>query len=280
MRLSDHMNFPHPVLADWRDDHEDGILAAEIAYQEDKNSDRISIACNLSISNEEIEKLLDQGKAAIGIFTLCVSTGLRELIPLTTGKSVHTFSPGALLGTVNLRPLVWTVQELFNWKPKYIHKEFPASFDLRKGEILAMGEELHIDVGNLPLPNLETIFSIEVMEDLDNGKFEVNLDKPKITILAGRETYDLVETLRADSRLGPVVMNAVYVPVIMEVLSLLRSEKGTSQYEGQRWVAPFIERCEKLEVSYDDDTSSLISDACKLLAMPFHGLESIEGAST
>ena len=279
MRLSDHMNFPHPVLADWRDDHGEGNFSAQIAYQEDKKSDRITIACDLSISNVELEELLQQGKAAIGIFALCVSTGLRELIPLKTGSSKYQFSAGALLGSVNFRPLVWTVQEIPDWKPENIHDEFPKAFELRKGDILAMGEELQIDIGNLPLPNLETIFSIEVREDLEKGKFEVNLDNPKITILAGRETYDLVETLRADSRLGPVVMNAVYVPVIMEVLSLLRSEKGTSQYEGKRWVTPFTERCEKLEVSFEDASSPLLSDACKLLAMPFHGLATVEGGS-
>lgn len=277
MRLSDHMNFPHPVLAEWRDDHREGSFLARIAYQEDRKSDRISIACDLAIANPELEQLLAQGKAAVGIFALCTATGLRELIPLTLGQSVHGFSPGALLGSVVLRPLVWTVQRIQGWQPENIHEEFPKSFDLDEGAILAMGEELRIDIGNLPLPNLETIFSIQVREDLDKGKFEVDLAAPKITILAGRETYDLVERLRKDSHFGSVVMNSVYVPAIMEVLSLLRSEKGVGQYEDRRWVAPFTERCEKLKVSFDDESSSLLSDACRLLAMPFHTLASLEG---
>jgi hypothetical protein len=272
------MNFPHPVLADWRDDYNEGSFSADVAYQEDKNRDRISIACDISLANTELEHLLSEGKAAVGIFALCVTTGLRDLIPLKIGHSTYTFAPGSLLGTVILRALIWSVEPIANWQPKQIHSEFPETFDLGRGQILAMGEELRIDIGNLPLPNLETIFSIEVRDDLEKGDFEVNLDNPKITILAGRETYDLVETLRKDSKLGPVVMNAVYVPVIMQVLSVLRSEKGTAQYEGKRWVKPFEERCEKLEVTFDDD-SPLISDACKLLAMPFHGLESIEGVS-
>lgn len=279
MRLSDHMNFPHPVLADWRDDYHEGSFGAEISYREDKSHDRISIACDISLSNTELEHLLAEGEAAVGIFALCAATGLRELIPLKLGQSTHSFAPGSLLGPVILRALIWTVETLPNWQPKQIHSEFPTAFDLRKGELLAMGDELLIDIGNLPLPNLETIFSIEVREDLEKGDFEVNLDNPKITILAGRETYDLVETLRKDSKLGPVVMNAVYVPVIMQVLSILRSENGTAQYEGKRWVKPFEERCDKLGVGFDED-SPLISDACKLLAMPFHGLEVIEGASS
>lgn len=278
MRLSNDMNFPHPVLANWRDDHKNGLFGAEITYQEDRASDRISIVCDLKISNPEIETLLQQGRAAIGIFALCVATGMRELIPLITGKKLHSFSSGALLGTVNLRPLVWTVQEIPNWEPADIHEEFPTSFYLRTGDILAMGEELQIEIGNLPLPNLETIFSIEVREDLEKGEFEVNLDNEKITVLAGRDTYDLVERMRKYKPLPAVAMNALYVPVLMEVLSILRAEKGTSQYNGKRWVGAFVERCEKLEVSYVDETSSLISDACKLLAMPFHDLESVEGA--
>ena len=279
MRLSDHMNFPHPVLADWRDDYDKGSFGAEIAYREDKSHDRIAISCDISLSNPELEHLLVEGEAAVGIFALCTATGLRELIPLMLGQSTHTFASGSLLGPVILRALIWTVEAIPDWQPKQIHSEFPPTFDLRKGEVLAMGDELQIDIGNLPLPNLETIFSIEVREDLEKGDFEVNLDNPKITILAGRETYDLVETLRKDSKLGPVVMNSVYVPVIMQVLSILRSENGTAQYEGKRWVKPFAERCDKLDVGFDDD-SPLISDACKLLAMPFHGLEAIEGASS
>ncbi|WP_340587299.1 hypothetical protein [Erythrobacter alti] len=277
MRLSDGMNFPHPVLAKWRDDHSDGYLEAKIAYREDQASDRISIACDLKISNSEIEKLLQDGKAAIGIFALGVATGVRELIPLTIGKSVYSFSPGALLGTVNLRPLVWTVHEIPNWEPAGVHEEFPSRFNLRKGDILAMGEEFQIEIGNLPLPNLETIFSIVVREDLEKGELEVNLDSEKITVLAGRDTYDLIERMRNHKQLAAVVMNSLYVPVVMEVLSILRSEKGTGQYQGKRWVAPFVERCEKLEVAYDSDSSSLIYDACKLLAVPFHDLEAVEG---
>ncbi len=140
-----------------------------------------------------------------------------------------------------------------------------------------MGVELQIEIGNVPLPNLETVFSIEFREDLEMGQFEVNLDNEKITILAGRETYDLVERMRNHNLLPTVVMNSLYVPIVMEVLSILRSEKGTSQYDGRRWVGPFTERCEKLDVSYAEETTSLLSDACRLLATPFHDLELIEG---
>jgi len=57
------------------------------------------------------------------------------------------------------------------------------------------------------------------------------------------------------------------------------SSEADPEYEGKRWVKPFEERCDKLHVGFDDD-SPLISDACKLLAMPFHGLEAVEGASS
>jgi len=55
---------------------------------------------------------------------------------------------------------------------------------------------------------------MEVDDTLNEGEFSVDMDAHKITILAPRDTYDLIEELRASGSTSlSVVMNSVYVPV-------------------------------------------------------------------
>jgi hypothetical protein len=80
------------------------------------------------------------------------------------------------------------------------------------------------------------------------------------------DTYQLVQGLRqTDDVSRAVVMNAVYIPVIMEVLDRLKD--GSEQYEPYRWLHPFRARCEGAGV--DLVKPDLLNDAQKVLAQPF-----------
>lgn len=271
------MNFPHPVLAEWRDDFDGGQFDVEIAYREDKGTGRIDLVVEAQIKCPDVECLIEDGKAIFGVFVLCQSTGLRQLIQLGMPKANYTFEQGALLGRVILRPLVWTSTKIDAWNPIAAHEEFVGNQTMRCGDIVAMAPESSIDVNQAELPALETIFELQVVEEMEPGEFDVDLDRDKITILTSRQTYGVVELLRgAEAKTQAVVMNALYVPVVMTVLSQVASDSGEgdfTEFEGYRWVAPFRRRCEKLGINHQE--TEVHTDALKLLEKPFHLLEKL-----
>ncbi|WP_370074073.1 MULTISPECIES: hypothetical protein [Salipiger] len=78
--------------------------------------------------------------------------------------------------------------------------------------------------------------------------------------------------LREQKAGKPVVMNAVYLPAVMEVLDALQS--GADQYEPWRWHAPFMARCDARGVDPKTDTS-ILESAQKLLDSPANALEQL-----
>ena len=122
-----------------------------------------------------------------------------------------------------------------------------------------------------PLPAIESIFEIKSSDDIPDDRFEVETEEHRITITMGKNTYHLVQELRQtaeDTR--AVAMNALYVPVIMQVLEQIGSQ-GTEPFEQYRWFNPFKLRCDISSV--DLSKLDLFNDAQKMLSIPFYSLK-------
>ena len=73
---------------------------------------------------------------------------------------------------------------------------------------------------------------------------------------------------QTDDGTRAVIMNALFVPVVMEVLHHVAA--GQEQFASSRWFEPFRKRSELLDV--DLRAPDLLSDAQILLGRPFSGL--------
>lgn len=87
----------------------------------------------------------------------------------------------------------------------------------------------------------------------------------RITILAGPGTYENIRVLREQARGPQVVMNAIYLPAVMEVLDAMRM--SDEAYEGRRWYQTFHAKCDAKGVDPSAD-SSILESAQKLLDSP------------
>ena len=279
MKLTNEMNFPYPVLAEWRDDFNTGNFSVEVSFQEDKEKNQLVLHFETVLECEDIERMLQDGSAQAGCFVTCISTGYRRLLEIGRPTYLYKFKPGDLLDAVVIRPIVWATKPVKEWAPSDVHPEFFGGHNIDRGNVLAMAEEGAIQVGKADLPSLETIFQLKFDETLDEGEFSVDMDADKITILAARQTYDLVETLRASGpNTAAVVMNAVFVPVVMRVLGQVATQDGSgnfAEFESRRWVTAFQRRCDKLEIRHVEDQS--LGNAQKLLEYPFSSLANVTG---
>lgn len=275
MKISETTSYPHPVLAPWSADVTGATIHAELTLREDGEAQQIDIHCETSLDQPDLIELIERGDAAFGCFITCIATGFRRLQRFGFPSGSHQFAPGALLGRVQFRPLVWATRPIPNYAPKGMHPEFGTPMDVEPGQILALDEELRVDVLRPPIPSIESIFEIFSSDDVEEGDFQIDMTGDRIEILVGERTYSLVQTLReGDAAAKSVAMNAVFVPVVMEVLHQLA--EGSEQFEQCRWFAPFSKRCELLDVEMK--SPELLTDAQVLLAKPFAGLSCLVDA--
>jgi hypothetical protein len=267
MKISESTSYPHPVLAPWSSDISGAMFRAEVSYREEEQSNQLSIHCAATLDQPDIVALIRNGFATLGCLIRCQETGFRRLQPIGFPTGSHDFAPGALLGRVQIRPIIWSTKPIPHYRPIGVHMEFSDSLDIEIGEILALDKEKIIEVTRPPLPAIESIFEIKSSEELPENRFEIDAELDRVLVRMGVKTYKLVQELRVtDINTQIAVMNSLYVPIVMEVLTQLK-ERGYEPFESYRWLHPFKARCELSHI--DIQKADFLNDAQKLLSFPF-----------
>lgn len=270
MKISETTSYPHPVLAPWSDDIRGASIHTELTLREHGEKQQVDIHCECALDHAGLVELIEQGAARFGCFITCRATGFRRLQRFGFPSGAHQFAPGVLLERVQLRPMVWAVEPISSYAPTGTHEEFGAPLDIDPGQILAIDDELLVDVLRPPIPSIESIFEIFASPELGAGEFEIDLSGDRIHVDMSEETFDLVQQLRGRSETSKVaVMNALFVPVVMEVLHQL--SPTPDEFSQSRWFEPFRQRAELLNVDLVDP--DLLTDAQTLLDRPFSGLK-------
>ena len=272
MRLSQETRFPHPVLGLETGDFTSGGFDAEFTLVEDTETGALTLEHLMTLTESEIQQLVATERAAAGCFVRCADTYFAELRPMSWPQGRTDFSAGKLLNRVSLRPLIWLLEDLPDWDPGTINPEFSPPVTLDRGDIIAVGAEHIFSVGHAKLKPIESIFELDRSPDVPEGTLHVDPDRDRIAILADPKTYEAIRLLRDQASGRPVVMNAVYLPAVMEVLDALRASLDV--YQGRRWYQTFLAKCDAYGIDPSADSSTLES-AQKLLGNPAGSLASL-----
>ncbi len=270
MKISETTSFPYPALAPWSDDIVGATIATEFIVREEPDQNRVSIHCSAVLDHPEIVSLIQEGSATFGCYIKCQETGLRRLQEFGFPSGVQHFAPGALLGNVQLRPMVWSLKRIPSYSPRGAHSEFISSSEIAAGQILALDDQQTIEVTRPPLPSVESIFEIVSSPQVVEGVFDVDPQSDRVTVRMGEKTYQLVQALRHTNEMTRItVMNSLYVPILMQILDHLAD--GLEAFEQYRWFHPFRTRCERAQI--DCQNLDLWTDAQRLLEQPFASLK-------
>ena len=265
MRLSSETRFPHPVLGPETGDFTAGELDMDFTLVEHRQTGALALGHRITLTEPDIRQLVETGRAEAGCFVRCADTFFAELRRMSWPEGSSDFAAGKLLNRVSLRPIVWLVEDIPDWDPGTINPEFAPPVALDRGEIIALGAEHVISVGQAKLTPIESIFQLDRSPDVPEGTLQVDPDRDRITILAAPGTYETIRVLREQARGPQVVMNAVYLPAVMEVLDALRMSDDA--YQGRRWYQTFRAKCDAKGVDPSAD-SSILDSAQKLLNGP------------
>lgn len=272
MKFSDDMRFAHPVLTDETGDFSEGAFSFDSEVEEIIATGKVSVRYSIGLTEASIRELVENGQASVGIFVRCGDTFYSELRELGWPEGKVEFEKGTLLNRVTIRPVIWLSQPLPGWKPDNVHQEFTLPLNLVAGDILAFDDEQVLSVGLAKLAPMESIFALVASPSQPEGQISVKLDDEKITIIAGEETFKMVNGLR-HSPAKAAVLSSVYLPAVMEVLDALR--ENPEAHANRRWKQPFAAKCTVASIDYD---GSLLDNAQKLLEMPVSRLATIAEA--
>lgn len=272
MKIDEAMRFPHPVLWSNSGDFSSGIFRATLTeWSEEEGTGRLILSFDTEITEPAVRALVANTSAAIGLSVICLETYFNQLFPLSLGSTKIEIPAGAVHGNVTFLPLIWTTKAISGFSSPSMHPEFGATVALGNGAIIAIGDQDAINVGSDKLLPVTSVFDLALSDSVPVDQIELDVDDEHIRILASQQTLEKITSLRNSARGRAVLLSAVYLPVVMEVLSLMQIDGD--QYEDRRWHKVFTAKCQHLQINLR--VGSLLKSAQTLLKSPIGKLESV-----
>lgn len=262
MRITENTRFPHPVLGLDSGDFVAGEFSIQIQVKEDRSAGTVTLEHAITLTEPAIRALVESNQASVGCIIKCADTFFSDLKKMTWSTGITDFPPDQLLNQVTFRPIVWLKKDLDNWDPGTINSEFSPPISLKKSDIIAIGNELMISVGQAKLTPIESIFELVKSERIPDGELQVDISGSCIGLLVSEKTFQTLSELRLQSHSKDILMSSIYLPAVMEVLDILRND--SKEYELQRWYQPFLAKCHAKGIDIESNHSILEAAQCLL----------------
>ena len=265
MKLNERMRYPHPVLSEYSNDYVTGEFRCTFEQQM-TTGDELKLTADLALSSRDLRALVERQQAGVGYFVVCRRTYFNVLQEAPLGKSEKYFDATKLFGAVSIRPAVWTLGEVENFSSPLIHKEFGTAVALPKGAVIALGPEFRFSMDKKKFKPFESIFELAVDNTVEPGMIAVDSGQDRITILAEKKTYDDLAGLRNMTAGKSLMLNSVYMPAVMDVISGLQS--GDTSAIAKGWYRVFKAKCDDLGINPASQAQTPLAIAQKLLRAP------------
>lgn len=264
MKLSAASRFPHPVLSVDTSDYRDAEFGMEVTYSEDFALGQLTLSCNQVIRCPSVENLLQKGQIVLALSIACRATYYREILELDSNGQV-VLPLEEFFDRVELTPLLIAAEEISSYNSDTLSEEFRQPLEFHKGDLVGYAPTMVISVGRLKLEKFDSIFQLSEVDDLRDGEVAVDIDSEKIQIQMNPAMKQLVDGLRVNTAGQKVLLSSVYMPAVMEVLSILASDSGAGG--GRRWREVFAAKCDRLGIK-PEKSDTLLRDAQRLLHFP------------
>ena len=240
MKLS-NLAFPYPIIAsdqDWRDDYVESSY--QTAYEDRSNCDanKFEFEFTHMLSSPDIKKLIESKSACFAVQLRCDQTMINSVFRSFDAVQTVSLPLNHLFGGFSLTPQIIVLDEIENFSPSDLHKEFgEASFDLKAGDILAFDtpKELQCDFEKIAL---ESLVSVKLNEDLNAVEYEIETGEYRIVIYMGSSVHEVWSSLASDPKLtGPHMWMSIYKDLSCHVLSeIVKDPDNREKSWGKAWI--------------------------------------------
>lgn len=267
MRLS-RRSYPHPVVGNL-DDVPGAAFQATVEMSTDK--DNIYLNVNIQNSSATIRHLLETSKAAYALHVECTNTLFRRAFEFREASKLIPIRGDQLNDAVEVNVFAVATQDASGYVVDKAHPDYKgAVFDVKKGDILAVGEgrvfpvESSFDV----LGRIGSIMQIDGATEEGDLPMRIDFNGEKIRLILSKEDFKAYKLMRQDESLSIVLTTAIVVPALLETLHYIDSEQrgeDAEALEDLRWYRVLARRIEALGLKDESDNLTKVQ---KLLELP------------
>lgn len=266
MRLS-RRSYPHPVLGNL-DDVPGAAFQATVEMSADK--DNIYLLTSIKNSSATIRRLIEARRAAYAVHVECTNTLFRRAFEFHDETHRIAISGDQLNDVVEVNVFAVAAQDAPGYTIDKAHADYEGSaFDVKKGDILAVGEgrlftvESAFDV----LGRIGSIMQIDAAPEDGDLPMRIDFSGSKIRILLSKEDFKSYKLMRHNEGLSSMLTTSIVLPALIETLHYIEDVGAGDEaedLESLKWYRVIARRIEALAIKDDDK----LVKAQKLLELP------------
>ena len=268
MQFSFQKSFGYPVLRPGSDDYSSGAFQPTIIPTNVKKGEQEArIDCRFAISVNEIKLLIDTGKATFALIVDCRDTFYREIFETKEARTTVYCPSDMLKGRVALESYVIakeTIDDFYCANIDEFYGSGPHKFT--PGMILAQGVPVEKNIHAEKLRDNQSLISFSSDETLKLGEwwFDVMSEFPSVYV----SPEQLAWINSAPSSANPIIENTFLVPIVSEMISLMRNEETAEDVAIYPWSSVILEGLEKIDLGMSDHADNNLRLAQLFLGLP------------
>jgi hypothetical protein len=239
--------FPYPVLTSddgHGADYKTSGFQCSLGFSSEVNpeSKKFNIEYAFSLTNDEINKLIEDGDAGFAIDINCPNTLKRDLCFLEQAGSIE-INASELYGKVEFTPMIIIRKANINFSSPDLNDEFDgATFVLNSGDIIAMDDtwNKYIEFNNL---FFDTLVKVDTDDTLAPFDYKIEPTPSFIYIWMGTAMRALWQEMRRSKNLKPALAMSVYKDVVFIAIEDLIEN---SDADSQQWARALRSKIEAL----------------------------------
>jgi hypothetical protein len=259
--------YQHPVLRSGSLDYVDSSTFEsifEVKISGESVKDTVQVSYTLQIRNKSLLALLDKGQASIYLAFYSAETLFKQLIQIKELSGQLQLQRGAVMGSLEIEPLIVASQKIIGFSPPGINKEYGnIQFEIERGAPLAIGERDIFPI-SFARRTFQDLIRVQTSTELDKNEYEISFASNVITIIMGINVRQAWELMSADSSYRPFLFISIYKDTFLEALLALVSGDDVEEFA---WAKKLIDNFEKvgLDISRETDFATLNRAVLRLL---------------
>ncbi|SHK77321.1 hypothetical protein SAMN02745136_03308 [Anaerocolumna jejuensis DSM 15929] len=266
--------YTYPVLSEEKDDYKSSVYDVDFQYRMN-GVNNLLLEFNITLNNEEIRKLLLDGKAEYVIHIECTNTAFRTTLHSITEQSNIDIPVGRIFGKLEVIALIVLKENINHFENSDWNEDYNGiSFDLAKGSILGYKNLPALDIvkNYEELTSASSIFKIYKRLTTEEKPMDVNIDSSLIKIGLGTQEYETYSRFCKKAQFQPILNSMLVFPALVYVFEELKQEIGIEANQGKAWYISLDKAYEKRGINFideiKDDTKTSVQLAQEAMELP------------
>ncbi len=247
--------YPYPVLAGFNDDYIGSSFNIVGIIQSYPNE--IIVRMKPTLVNDGLKKLISEQKAYYAMHIECPLTSYRKIVRVPEEGMEFTIPADDIEGPISLCPFIIADTLIENYTNKNLNEDYEgATFDLEKGNVLAIGQEIQtrVEKENDDLANVPSIFAVTEIKDPERTDILIDNTGNKINIQLPTKTFTEFKLAMSNPNSIVVIHSMIIIPALMKCFDDMKSKpEEIYTFEDRRWFRALKKAMKKINFELTEE---------------------------